>query len=263
MASVIVKNGKLNSKNFTLPALDAKISMDKDGAWRQIALETPDRKTTLLLKAEGESPGIEIETNAFNLPFDPALVLENFQAKGVIRRGELRLSEFKGGAYGGYLSGNASLKWGGDWSLSGEINVRAVDPNSIAPALVEEGKAMYAMRANSYSGLFAAPRLEGSFAIRKGTLLGVDLGNLLRSGSVGGKTAFAELGGKFVHEAGKTLLRQLHLGAGPISAGGSAEADAGKRIGGRFTVEIKSPVVQARAHFAVAGTLGDPHFSRQ
>ena len=141
-----------------------------------------------------------------------------------------------------------------------------MDPARFAPALLEEGKlegkAVYAMRAKSYDGLFAAPRLEGSFAIRKGALLGVDLGRLLQGGGVGGKTAFAELTGSFVREAGKTQLRQIQLVAGPVSAGGSADADAGKRISGRFAVEIKSPVAQARADLAVSGTLREPRFNR-
>ena len=266
VASVIVKNGKLNSKTFILPALDATISVGEDGGWRQIALETPDHKTSLLLKPEGDGAQIEVETNAFSMPFDPSFILENFNAKGVVRRGELRLSEFKGGIYGGYLSGNASLKWGADWSLAGEINVRAMDPGRFVPALLEEGKlegkASYAMRAKTYDELFAAPRLEGGFAIQKGTLLGTDLGRLLQGGGVGGKTAFAELTGSFVREAGKTQLRQIHLGAGPVSAGGNADVDAGKHISGRFTVEIKSPVAQARANLAVSGILKEPHFSR-
>jgi uncharacterized protein involved in outer membrane biogenesis len=238
----------------------------EDGGWRQIALETPDHKTSLLLKPEGDGAQIEVETNAFSMPFDPSFILENFNAKGVVRRGELRLSEFKGGIYGGYLSGNASLKWGADWSLAGEINVRAMDPGRFVPALLEEGKlegkASYAMRAKTYDELFAAPRLEGGFAIQKGTLLGTDLGRLLQGGGVGGKTAFAELTGSFVREAGKTQLRQIHLGAGPVSAGGNADVDAGKHISGRFTVEIKSPVAQARANLAVSGILKEPHFSR-
>ena len=267
VARISVKNGKLDSKTFILPALDAKITFGDDGAWRQIALETPDHKTSLLLKPEGEGATLEVETNAFSLPFHPAFILENLVATGTIRRGELRLSEFKGGIYGGYLSGNAELKWGAGWSLGGEISVRAMDPARFVPALMEEGKlegkAQYAMRAKSYDELFAAPRLEGSFTVLKGALLGVDLARLLQGGGVGGKTVFTELTGGFVREAGRTQLRQMVLVAGPVSAGGSAEVDAGKHLSGRYTVEIKSPVAKARANLAVAGTLGEPRFSRQ
>jgi len=266
VAKISVKNGKLDSKTFILPALDAKITFGDDGAWRQIALETQDHKTSLLLKPEGEGATLEVETNAFSLPFHPSFILENLVAKGTIRRGEMRLSEFKGGIYGGYLSGNADLKWGAGWSLGGEISVRAMDPARFVPALMEEGKlegkAQYAMRAKSYDELFAAPRLEGSFTVLKGALLGVDLARLLQGGGVGGKTVFTELTGGFVREAGRTQLRQMVLVAGPVSAGGSAEVDAGKRLSGRYTVEIKSPVAKARANLAVAGTLSEPRFSR-
>ncbi|TAK66789.1 MAG: hypothetical protein EPO19_13145, partial [Betaproteobacteria bacterium] len=266
VASVIVRNGKLDSKTITLPALDAKIGMGEDGAWQKIALETPDHKTSLLLEPRGEDIQIEVETNAFSMPFAAAFMLENFNAKGVISRDELRLSEFKGGIYGGYLSGSANLKWGADWSLSGEISARAMDPGTIAPSLLEEGKlegkARYAMRAKSYDELFAAPRLEGTFGVQKGSLLGVDLARLLQGGGVGGKTAFAELSGSFVREGGRTQLQQLRLSSGPVSASGSADVDGRKNVGGRFSVELKSPVAQARANLALSGNLREPRFSR-
>ena len=266
VARIIVRNGKLNSKTIVLPALEAKIAMGEGGAWQKIALETPDHKTSLLLEQKGEGAQLEVETGAFSLPSVPALALENFSAKGMLGRNELRLSEFKGGIYGGYLSGTASLKWGADWSLGGEVGARAMDPGSIVPALVEggklEGKAVYAMRAKSYEELFAAPRLQGTFEVQKGSLLGVDLARMLQSGGVGGKTAFSELAGSFVREGGRTQLRQVHLASGPVSAGGTADVDAGKNISGRFSAELKSPVANVRANFAVSGLVKDPHFSR-
>ena len=266
VASVIVRNGKLNSKSFVLPVLDAKIAVGENGAWQKIALETPDHKTTLLLEPKGEGAQIEVETNALSLPFGPDFSLENFVAKGMVVRNELQLSEFKGGVYGGYLSGNASLKWGADWSLGGEIRVRAMDPGKFAAALLEdgrlEGRAAYAMRAKSYDELFAAPRLEGTVEVQKGSLLGVDLARLLQGGGVGGKTAFTELTASFIREGDRTQLRQVRVVAGPVSAGGSADVDAGKNISGRFAADLKSPVAQARVNFAVSGSLREPRFSR-
>jgi hypothetical protein len=266
VANVIVTNGKLNSKNFVLPVLDARIAIGEDGVWQKIALETRDHKTNLLFEPKAEGAQLEVETNALKLPFGPGFALENFIAKGMVGRNELRLSEFKGGVYGGYLSGNVSLKWGADWSLGGEVSLRAVEPGQIAPALIEEGKlegkAVYAMRAKSYAELFAAPRLEGTFAVQKGSLLGVDLARLLQGGGVGGKTAFTELTGSFVRDGSRTQLRQVRLAAGPVSAGGNLDVDAGKNISGRFAVELKSPVAQARANLAISGTLREPRFSR-
>jgi len=266
VTSISVKNGKLDSKTIILPALDAKISMGEDGAWKRIALETPDHKTSLLLEPKGEGAQLEVETNVFSPPFGPTFLLENFSAKGMIGRDQLSLSEFKGAIYGGYLSGSANLKWGANWSLGGEVSARAMDPGRIVPALFEEGtlegKAAYAMRAKSYDDLFAAPRLEGTFTVLKGSLIGVDLARLLQGGGMGGKTAFAELGGSFVRDGGRTQLAQLRLSSGPVSASGSADADARKNVAGRFSVELKSPVAQARANLALSGTLREPRFSR-
>ncbi len=266
VASLSVKNGTLASETIALPALDAKIVFGEDGAWKSIALETPDRKTTLLLEPKGEGAQIEMQTNVFSTPFGPAFLLENFSAKGTLGRDELNLAEFKGGIHGGYLSGSVNLKWGADWSMGGEVSARGMDPGRFVPALLEEGtfegKASYAMRAKSYEELFAAPRLDGSFTILKGTLIGVDLARLLQGGGMGGKTTFAELSGNFVRDGGRSQVSQLRLSAGPVTASGSAEADARKNVSGRFGVELKSSVVQARASLALSGSLREPRFSR-
>ena len=266
VANIVVKGGKLESKTFILPALDAKIAMAENGTWQKITLRTPDQKTSLVLTPDGDGMQVEVDTNVFSLPFDASFFLEDFSAKGVMRRGELKLSELKGGIYGGFLTGSAILKWNGEWTMTGNVSVRAMDPGRFAPALFEEGalegKAAYAMRGKSYDELFAAPRLEGNFEIRKGALLGVDLARLLQGGGTGGRTLYAELTGTFLREAGRTQLRQINLVSGPLSAGGTVDADAAKRLGGRFVVELKSPVAQARSNLTLTGTLKEPRFSR-
>ncbi len=265
-ASISAKNAKLDSKTLDLPVLDAKMALGEKGVWRDIVLETPDHNTRLRLTEDPEGANIEVHTNKFSMPLKPSFVLENCDAKGVIRRGELRLTEFNGEIYGGYLSGTASVKWGTDWSLSGVIKARAMDPAKLAPNLIGggtlEGKLVYAMHGKSYAALFAAPHVEGSFVVSRGTLLGVDMGRFLQSGEAGGKTAFTALSGTFVRDAGKTQLSRLLLAAGPLSARGGADADAANHISGRFAVELKSSVAQARANLSLSGTLEDPHFSR-
>ncbi|MHB8667791.1 MAG: AsmA family protein [Burkholderiales bacterium] len=267
VAKIVATNGKLNSTTFNLPALDAIIAVgQKEGTWQTIALESGDHNTRLQLTRDGTGAHIEAHTNAFSMPLNPSFTLENFDATGVIHPGELKLSEFSGARYGGIISGNATLTWGADWSLRGEIRAKAVDPGKLAQKLIEsgnvEGKATYALHAKSYAGLFAAPHLEGGFAVSKGTLLGVELGRFLQGGGVGGKSEFAELSGTFVQDAGKTQVRQIRLVSGPLSASGSADVDGGGHISGHFVVELKSSVAQARANLTLSGALGDPHFSR-
>ena len=245
----------------------AKIAVGENGAWQKIVFETTDRKTSLQLEPKDDVLQLEVETNIFSMPFSHEFILENFAAKGTLGRNELKLSEFKGAIFGGFLSGTANLKWGAGWSLGGEVSARAMEPATIVPALIDEGKlegkAVYAMRAKSYDELFAVPRVEGSFAVLKGALLGVDLGRMLQGGNAGGKTVFTELTGNFVRDGGRTQLRQLLLQtSGPVSAAGTADVDGVKNISGRFTADLKSPVAQARANITVAGSVREPRFSR-
>ena len=48
----------------------------------------------------------------------------------------------------------------------------------------------------------------------------------------------------------------------PPTAAKSADVDSTRNISGRFAVELKSPVAQARANLSILGTLREPHFSR-
>jgi hypothetical protein len=141
-----------------------------------------------------------------------------------------------------------------------------MEPAQLAPALIQDGwldgNASYFMAAKDADQLFAAPRVEGSFTVRDGTLLGVDLGGLIRSGKPVGKTLFSEIAGAGAYENGKLELRKLTLGAGLLSAKGSLDVDSNKNLNGRFSVEFKSPAAQTRGNFGMSGTLKDPHFGR-
>jgi hypothetical protein len=66
----------------------------------------------------------------------------------------------------------------------------------------------------------------------------------------------------YVHEAGKTQLRKLYLGAGLLSVRGSADLDANENLNGRLAIDLKSPTFQAHSSLAVSGTLKAVQFSR-
>jgi len=107
------------------------MELGEDGAWRQIALETPDHKTSLLLKPEAKAPDRGRDQRI--QPAVPSFVHPGeFRRQGRDPPRELRLSEFRAGLR--RLSvGDASLKWGADWSLGGEIKLRAMDPARFVP----------------------------------------------------------------------------------------------------------------------------------
>ncbi|MCX7180937.1 MAG: hypothetical protein NTX56_19945, partial [Proteobacteria bacterium] len=180
---VSASNANLESKNVSMPAFDAKLQFDSDGAWKTIAIESLDKTVSLELAPKGKAVQVDFNAKSFKIPFGSALTLEDLVARGTADRDGLVLTEFKGFFYGGTLGGNARLKWGASWSLAGELNAKQIDASRLVPGLLNGarlvGTAAYALQAPEGAKLFVAPRVEGNFTIPRGTLLGVDLGRVL------------------------------------------------------------------------------------
>ncbi len=257
--NVSVLNATLESKNLVLSAFDAKLAFDGDGGWKTIVVQAQDKTFSLELTPKGQSVQLDINAKSFKVPFGSTLVLEDFVAKGTADAAGLALAEFKGFVFGGTIGGTARLKWGGGWSLAGELNAKQIDTTRLIPELMDGGRvagdAVYAMQAPQAATLFAAPHLEGTLAIPRGTLLGVDLGSLLQGGEKRGDTKFTDLSAGFVHEAGATQFRQVRLGQGGMAANGTVDVDADKNVRGRFAADLKLSSELRRANFSLSGTL--------
>ncbi|MCF8149210.1 MAG: hypothetical protein K9K30_01085 [Burkholderiaceae bacterium] len=255
---ISVLNAKLESKYLSLPDFSAVLKADDGGVWTSIALESLDKSFSLKLAPQGEKVQLAIDAKSFKVPFGAAFTLEDWVAKGAADRNGIVLSEFKGFVIDGFLSGDARLEWGANWSLSGDLQAKQMDAALLAPGALSDarlaGTAKYAMQAQEAAKLFAAPRLEGTIVIPRGTLLGVDIGRLLQGRGTRGTTRFVDLGANFVHERGATQLRQLRFGEGAMSASGTVDIDADSKVRGRLAVDLKLGTDQRRANLALSGT---------
>ena len=264
---VTALNAGLDSKTVSMPAFDAKLQSDGEGGWKTIVVESVDKNLNLELTAKGKAVKIDVKARSFKLPFGSALTLEDFFATGTADSAGLVLTEFKGFAYGGTLSGNARLTWGANWSLAGQLNAKQIDTTLLVPALLSGGRlagvSSYAMQAPEAAKLFAAPHLEGSFAIPWGTLLGVDLGRMLQGGERRGETKFTELSGGFVYDRGIIQLRQVRLSQATMSATGNVDIDAEQNVRGRFVADLKLSTEQRHANIGMSGTFSKLDWVRQ
>lgn len=259
VGEVSASNARLESKNLSLPAFDAKLKSGGDGSWGSMIIESTDKNLSAELAPKGESVQIEFKARSFKIPFGSDLTLDDVVASASATPDGLVVTEFKGFAYGGILGGNASLKWGKQWTLAGNLNAKQIDTARLLPGIVDGGRLVgdgaYSMQAPDAAKLFASNHLEGNFSVARGTLLGVDLGRMMQGGGMTGETRFAEAAGSFVHDRGATQLRQVRLGEGAISANGSVEVDADNTVRGRFAVDLKMSAEQRRGNLVVSGTL--------
>ena len=265
--AVSVTNARIESRHLSLPPFNAIVQPDAASGWHSMTLASTDKNSRMTLIARGASVQFDVTSVAFPIPFGSALTLDEFVAKGSADRNSLTLTEFKGFVSGGTLGGTARLAWGANWDLTGELDARQIDAARFVPRLLAGARvaatARYSMGATEASKLFAAPRLEGSFAIAQGTLLGADLGGLLLRGTRRGDTRFADLGGQFVYANGATQVRQLSLKQDTLHGQGMVDVGADGNVRGRLAVQLRLSTEQRRANLAFSGTLEQLEWSRQ
>lgn len=266
VARVTAHNATLASKNITLPSFNAVTSIGANGSWAKISIDSLDRKTRLQLLPDRNTVKVELNAESFAMPFGSNLKIDEFAAKGTAHRNELAITDFSGRAYDGIITGAGKLQWGTNWSMAGSLQAKLIDATRLVPKLLQTGRlagsATFAVEAEHGDKLFALPRMEGSFVIQNGTVLGVDFAKILRSANSAGTSSFTELNGTFIQENGKAQLQNIYLNAGLLSVTGNADMDKNENLNGRLSVELRSPTQQARSMMAVAGTLTAPQFSR-
>ncbi len=264
VARIDVREARVDLKPVVLPAFSAHIELASDGRWQKANLEATESRMSAELQPQGDVMQIDLNAVTYPLPFGTSTLIENIHARGVVRSDALEIAEFTGHLLGGSIGGTARLNWGDTWSLVGELDARQIDIARLAPKLLEdgvlEGRVQYAFRATAADSLFAKPYLDGRFSVHKGTLLGIDAARFLQGAKAGGKTSFSEMVGKLTLDHGQLQLRQLRLGAGAITATGSARLDQNKALQGRLALDLASPGRQRSAGVAVAGTLEEPRF---
>ncbi|HYD82084.1 MAG TPA: AsmA-like C-terminal region-containing protein [Paucimonas sp.] len=263
---ISASDARLASENIDLPAFDIKAEAGKDGNWRKMTLDTPDKQWHIDLQSEGGAVRIEIVADAFAPPFGSAPKLQKFRASGNVTRDGMTLNSFSARLFDGFLDGSAALTWDGGWRLEGNLKARQVDTSKLAPRLLEggklEGDAEFAMEAATARQLFAGARASGDIVVNNGALLGVNLASLVRGTIGGGKSAFSAIDAGFLYERGRLQLRNMRLNAGLLAASGHADIDADDNLNGRLMVEVRTPSRHARGYAGVSGTLKAPRYHR-
>ena len=268
--ALTARGAKFDIPGLAVPALDIAANFGADGSLAQVRAASADKAMSIRAEFSGAEAKIDLAVKAFTFPFGggkAAVVLDEISARGTLKRDELVFNEIELSALGGTMSGNTRIRWRAGWTLDGELALRRGNVSKLAGALINagvlEGKAVFAMKAATPDKLLAAPRVEAAFTVQKGTLVGVDLTQVMQSGNAsGGSTPFSEISGIANYDSGRVQARQLRLVAGLLNASGSAEVDPQRGIAGRFALELKSVGMQGKATLMLGGTLEAPQFRR-
>ena len=158
------------------------------------------------------------------------------------------------------------MSWGAGWSLDGDFEVTRLDLEPTMRALrvdipsegMLEAKGRYAMRAGSLDTLFDAPEVDASFAVRKGSLSGLDFVRALQAPTretAGGKTKFDEMTGNFNLAGKRYQYSSVRLQAGLLTATGQLDVASSQDVNGRAYVELRSSASTVKGSFRITGSV--------
>lgn len=267
VAQVQARGVKLESKMIALEPFDATLHLDENGGWKSMNIVSADKGMTAQLTFLGNGARVVMSARRFAMPVGPALLFEDFSARVDLFPTGAQLHEFKGFAYGGWLSGNGKLARGAEWIFSGTLDARRIDVSKMSRAFENAwlaGNASFLMRAPTLAGLGASLYLDGTYAVANGILHGIDLGKVLQGGSTrGGLTDFTDMRGSVVYENGVTRLQRISFAQSKLSAGGNADIGTDGKLQGRLVAEIKLPSETRRAFIGLSGSPDQMEWLRQ
>ncbi len=265
---VAVKSAKLESQSLQMPGFDATIQFLPDGTIRSGNVSTTDGKFQADFSPNGTEVAISVKASkGWIPPLGAPVEFTELTARVLASPRRIKIESFEAFLYGGVAKGSASIQWGGSWSLEGNLATERVGMQELIAAFSREAKitgqlesaVRYSMTGPNLATLFDAPRLDGTFTLRKGDLDGIDLVRALQSGArgavQGGATRFEELSGTISLANGHYAYRGLKLSSGLLSASGGFEISPAKDVSGKVFVELRSQAAHIRGNFNVDGNL--------
>jgi hypothetical protein len=255
---------KIVTDEVKLPAFSGIAELDIQGAFSRIALHSDDDKLSFDLQPNQGRWQLGVTLKEIGLPVLPDLVFSDLSAKGDLGDGEVNFTEFDGHLFDGILLGSAKLNWRRGWQLQGHYEAKLFELNKMFQKNRIEGS-MYGEGNFSLSGaklsqLDDAPRMDGSFSVKDGTVSGFDMVETARTGArenlVGGRTHFDEMIGLMQLENHVVHFRQVKIVASSLSAGGSFDVSASSQLSGSFNADTK--VKAASNNLTLYGTVAEP-----
>jgi hypothetical protein len=256
---------KLAVPGVPLPELEATVSLQPDGSVQKILVNNPNKTIAAEIRPTVGRALVEMTvggaTALLGLPFQ----VDSLSVRGVATATEFAASELDAKLLDGVARGKGTLRWPGPLAFDASFELKQLDAKRITPFLVGrvQGTGVLTARGESLEKLASGARLNGSFAVSKGQIAGVDLPRTLQSGkSVPGSTNFNELSAQAQLDRGRLALRSVKIDAGALSASGAVEVDGSQSLTGRFAADMKTPGGTVRASVGVSGSSSQLIVSR-
>jgi hypothetical protein len=255
---------KIVTDEIALPLLSGIADIDVQGRFNRIALHSADDKLGFDLQSNQGRWQLEVNMKESSLILLPDVVFNDLSAKGDLSDGEVNFTEMDAHIFNGILLGSAKLNWQKGWQLQGHLEAKMFELKKMFPKYGVDGEmsgeATFALTGAKLSQIDDAPRLDGSFAVKRGTINGFDVVEtarlLSRENMSGGRTRFDDMIGLVQLESHTCHFRQLKIISEMLSAKGQFDVSPSNQLSGNINAEIK--MHPGNNALSVYGTLAEP-----
>ena len=263
--SIQLDNAVLMLKKAPFGPFDGTLTLNDDNSLDVASIVTADGKLKALIKPEGTHYRVDARARNWTLPVGPAIRFDELVVKGVATMKDANLSDIRGTAYGGTLTGKLALSWQKSAWLKGHASIDRVELRSLLlalgrpPSMSGELNAgpVFSANAARAAELLKALHLETSFDVHDGVLRGVDISkaatSIFRDKDPAAETRFEKLSGHLVLDHGTRRLTQLKIASGSLSADGRVIISPEDELSGRINADVGASVP-----LNVSGTVKSP-----
>jgi hypothetical protein len=265
---VTLRSVTVNAEGVTLPALKGSADIVQ-GAYTRVVLHSEDDKMSVELVPVENRWQLTLGVKERALPLLPEVVFSDFNAKGMVGDGEINFSQVDAHIYGGILAGSGKINWRKGWQVQGRMQAKTMELEKMFPQLGLAGEVFaggaYTMQSVKLPQLGDAPRLDGSFAAKRGVINGVDVVETARLTSrdhlPGGRTHFDEMTGSVQLENHNKHFRQIKITSGMLTASGSFDISSKDQLSGNLNAQIK--MREGNNALTLSGTIAQPKLVAQ
>lgn len=214
---------------------------------------------------------VNMSASAWKAPFQPELNFSFIELRGELVPGRLTLNNIDGRLYDGGVSGSGTIAWSQEPTLNINLAFERLALGQLLPALgvdpaiegAASGKLQVASKAVALHRLDEGVKLDGTFAIERGTLKRMDLTAALRTGQRtvvrGGSTSFQEFTGGFAADERGVRFSNLRLASGLLRAAGQLNVvRRDQALAGNASLEMRGSANAARASATISGSVKEP-----
>ncbi len=174
-------------------------------------------------------------------------------------------------AYGGRISGSATLHWDPEWRLGAALEARDIDSAALLAHVADEkiisgefsGRASLSLAGRTLARMLDNPAIEGRFHFRDGIFYKADLERAgVKSDPdaiADGQTPFHEFSGKTRIAQGTIEIDDIKLTSSAMQATGDISVDREQRLQGQLTLGIRKTAALTSVPMIVSGTTQAPH----